>query len=338
MQEIELVVDADRYAEFLQQFPAGIGENIDCFTLDGEFDRHAIWRRESGAIWIHHAPARCMIRIGARGETITMIAAEDCPKWRSALLRVVRELATLAALEQGDLFIHGASVVIDGRAILLAGQKRSGKTSMLLNALRQPGAGYLSNDRVLIQLLPKTPVVRAMPTIVKIRPESLQHLPNFTPPVDPPRYRCFKTIQECHSIAHPPQPSDAPPPPIPAMSPAQLCRWIGVQAIDKAPLAAIVYPRVDPSVITFDLLPMTGDQAVQKLISSRFPCGVDNTIPRAFVDFHRGQYSAGAALEQSCAAVVQRIQSIDCRIGPAAFGNPNVWSAIMAFITPHDPV
>ncbi|MQY05031.1 DUF6917 domain-containing protein [Actinomadura macrotermitis] len=66
------------------------------------------------------------------------------------LARQARELLLTAMLARGYITLHAAAVAHDGEAVLFAGNKGAGKTTLSLKQLEAPRAEYLGNDRVLV--------------------------------------------------------------------------------------------------------------------------------------------------------------------------------------------
>ncbi|MFD7714042.1 hypothetical protein [Streptomyces sp. NPDC059786] len=72
-------------------------------------------------------------------------------EWRTQqLLRCVRNLLRWEHFADGELFLHGGMVDIDGRGIAFVGRKRSGKTSSIISALLHGGADFVSNDDLVV--------------------------------------------------------------------------------------------------------------------------------------------------------------------------------------------
>ncbi len=74
----------------------------------------------------------------------------------------------LIFLAAGDMPLHAAAVEVDGRAVLLAGPSRHGKTSLALGFARQ-GYRILSEDLVRVRLTSPTPMVFPGPAGVRVR-------------------------------------------------------------------------------------------------------------------------------------------------------------------------
>lgn len=326
--ELTVTVDTDRYAA-IRASPGAAGHTpreVDCFTLDGSFVRLPLWAHDADGLVVHDREAGVFVAIGdadeSGGRRVDVLAERDTRRMRLTLMRVVRELATMQAVARGDLHVHGATVVVDGRAFVIAGGKRAGKTSMLLNALSQPGVAYLSNDRVLLERTSTGVLVRGMPTIVKVRPGSFDHLPKL-PPMG--WQRPCVSIRECERGG--PLADDASHR-AGSMSPAQLVAWLGVAAVDAAPLAAVVLPRVDDAIDGFDVRVVDAAEAATRLEACVLGADTPAGPPEAFGSGSRvGEPAVDVAA--ACAAIAADFACLDCRIGPRAFETPNVWRAIV---------
>jgi hypothetical protein len=109
-------------------------------------------------------------------------------------------------------------------------------------ALSTGEAQYLSNDRVLVDLSESPPMAYGLPTIAKVRADSLDYLPRLTPSPNGRHYETTREYDEGSSLVEPTRRADR------SMSPAQLCRWLDVSSMAAAPIGLIVFVRVDPSV------------------------------------------------------------------------------------------
>ncbi|MBI3767950.1 MAG: hypothetical protein HY271_05560 [Deltaproteobacteria bacterium] len=323
--DVSLILDPSHYARLLAKPASGHQERIDCFTADGEFEQLALWHEDADGRLLHDAGAQAFVRIAARQGGIEIVAPTDHARVRISLMRVIRELAMLQSLHRGDLFIHAAAGVLRGRAVVIAGQKRAGKTTMLLDLLRRGEVQYLSNDRIMVDTSADPPVVRGMPTIVKVRAESLRFVPSLTEPAPGDPQRHYLTMQECASgspLLEPPtrQPT--------SMSPVQFCRWLGVEPRAAAPIGTIVFPTVDPAVTRFDVRVLRAPQAAERIRASLFSAGSNGRVSQAFGADWDGAFPAHDATLDACRRLAERCAAYECRIGPDAFHRPSVWESI----------
>lgn len=300
---------------------------IDCFSLDGQFDRLPLWCETVDGRLLHHVDARVFLWVGAGHRTIQLVARRDHRRLRIMLMRVVRELATLQALHRGDLSVHAAALVHHGRAIVIAGARRSGKSSMLLGFLRNGQARYLSNDRVLLDGSAGTPIVYGMPTVANVRADSLAYLPSLAVPAIDAWQRFYLTTEECASRSPLIEPTRRA---LPPMNTTQICRWLGVPAQVSAPLGLLVFPRVDPAVDRFELRDVDATEAAGLLRGSLFSSGPFGHVSEAFGSGWEGRVLTEAEANDVCRHIAAGCIARECRLGPLAFHVPGVCEALMA--------
>lgn len=293
-----------------------------CFTLDGEQERLPGWRHQGGAVTVRLDDARALLTVG---EGVELCADGDGRALRLALLRVVRELATLHALARGALHLHGAGFAAAPGAIAILGAKRAGKTTMLLAALRAAGSGFLANDRLLLEPGGATPLLRGMATIVRIRREGLALVAGLPPPDFGAPHRYYLTLDECARGSALLGPTERDPA---SMSPAQLCRWTGAPMLHAAPLAAFVFPEVDAEERRFSIARLPPEEAEARLRDALFHPGLGGEAPEAFRRFAPRPGFARSSASLSGAA--RRIPAFSCRVGPLAYRDDALPRALVA--------
>lgn len=94
------------------------------------------------------------------------------PDWASI---VASQALPLAATVRGLEVMHASGVVIDGRAVLIAGPPGAGKSSLAAALLRR-GGRLLSDDAVALQLTERTLVAHAGSVVLQLRPAEDQRL------------------------------------------------------------------------------------------------------------------------------------------------------------------
>ena len=92
-----------------------------------------------------------------------------------ALAQLVRPVLQLGHVARGAAVAHAAAVVLDGRAVLVAGWSESGKTETAL-ALMEDGARFLSDKWT---VLAPDGTARVFPIGVGVRGWTLEHLPRL---------------------------------------------------------------------------------------------------------------------------------------------------------------
>jgi hypothetical protein len=104
------------------------------------------------------------------------------------LRKVVREVWLARSAPDGDYFYLHASAVDDGdRVVVFTGDKRAGKTTMMLDAVAYHGHRLLTNDGLLFVRSGADLVLAPLPTLAKIRGDVVsRYLPYLTGrPLDP---------------------------------------------------------------------------------------------------------------------------------------------------------
>ncbi len=324
---------------------AAAGE-VDCFTLDGEFQRGRSWLDPDHGCVIRDGKDWAFYLTRDGSGAVTVLASADEPKARLALMRVVRELATAHALRRGCLHVHGAAVELSGRAVVFAGPRRSGKSTLLLHVLLSGSGGsggsggvrYLTNDRLLVDVERDPPEARAMPTVVTLRQETLATFPGFRARLRSAGYRLGRTLAELaardaagasrplppgegrgEGAAGPSCPHVTAPPPPASLSPAQHCALAGVEATGATRLASIVFPSLAPDVARFEVRPLPPGEAARRLGASLLLAGLPERSAAAFDGPEPPFVREASALEALCGALAERVPCLDVRLGPDAY-------------------
>ena len=302
--------------------PRATGEEIDCFTMDSRFERYARCASAPDQIVACDEQSGALLRISAAGVKLRL--ARDDRKTRLAVLRVLRELATFQSLGRGRLLLHAAAVAAGDRGITFAGQRCAGKTSNLLNALRHANTSYLTNDRAV--LAPDDLTLWGLATSVALRVESLRFFPGLLERYGDPGFESHRTLEELAATREMvPRarrfPTD--------LSPSQLCRWLDVPAVPRAPLSLLVFPEVAPEVATFTLARLAPVEAAARLYGALFPAAAPGPGAAAFEPlWPEARLRSGTP--ELCEAVARRVPALACRLGRRAFApESNLWRAIL---------
>jgi hypothetical protein len=175
---VRVVSDGGRYAKLLGRGPDPGGVQTPSFVMDSGIVRLPVWRAEGDqpARILFDEEFRVFYTIRSDEEPIEILAPDD-KRPRTALMRVVRELAMGWVWRAGRHILHAAAVALDDRVVMLAGPKRSGKTTLLIHLLRHGGAAFVTNDRVVATERRSTVRVHGLPTIVKAWRDTLEWFP-----------------------------------------------------------------------------------------------------------------------------------------------------------------
>ncbi|HYI21693.1 MAG TPA: hypothetical protein VEX62_03560, partial [Candidatus Limnocylindrales bacterium] len=238
---VELRLDRSAYEAVPRDSVAG--ERVDCYLLDTGVVSHAVAGREEGRLWIDDRDLGVAYGID-EDRHLLVVAANDGPGARVALMRVVRELAVTDALANGRPLLHAAVVDIDGAATAICGSKRAGKSSLMLHLLQQTGARFGANDRAVARRTDGQWLVRGMPTITALRADSLARFPHAAAKLRSARDRHWLRPEEAAATQSQPwadasRPMD--------LAPASLCALLDVEPVAELPLGTLLFPRIDAS-------------------------------------------------------------------------------------------
>lgn len=315
--KVVLTADTQQYEDMLEKGPQPDGKQIDCFALESGVVRLPVWA--SGG----HDPVIFDERFGAfyavnQGNAeIRILTANSDNRARTSLMRVVRELAINHSRRTGSLVIHASAFVVRGRGVLIAGPKRAGKTTLLIHVLRQAGAQYLSNDRVVACFEGERPTLRGMPTIVAIRQGTLEMFPDL-------RRRLL--VDSFHHRLGRSEPTQGIPPPIRPgrdgrfnLSPWQFCELLGVSAGAQGRAQALVFPRVTGEGGAIELEQLSAEAAAVRLSKSLFGAGPALLVSTVFALYGNDVRPAQATLESLCLRLTSQVRCLECRLGEEAF-------------------
>lgn len=100
-------------------------------------------------------------------------------EWISrSIMRLIRNIFKLLAMERGEIFPHGGLISLNGVGIALIGDKRSGKTTTILNCLKN-GADFITNDDVSFSFQNGGLVGQGWPRGIAIRGDSVKMVFNI---------------------------------------------------------------------------------------------------------------------------------------------------------------
>jgi len=292
-------------------------QEIEAFTLDGSFSCHRGWDDPDGRRWIHDKQHDAFYGVDPEARSIRVVAPADSTLPRLGLMRVVRELATTALLRSARLPVHGAAFIHEDAAILVCGPRRSGKTSLLIHALRC-GAAFIANDRLFLDTAGPV-VARAMPTIVVLRDGSLAFFEELKQALEEARFDRSRTIAECAPGIQRSDPHSRSGRRRRGISPAQLCQLLGTSMRPSARVGMLLFPRIDPDADGVVLQPLAAGPAREIMGRSLLKPSHPTRSSQFFSPRQaRGEIPAEVESRQ-CRELVERVPVYDCRLGPNAF-------------------
>jgi hypothetical protein len=297
--------------------PAPATPVIDVFVLDSRVVRHPVVEERGAERLVRDDELRVLYRLSRRHPHVRVLAGTDRVGARVALMRVVRELAMLHARRAGHLLFHAAALAAGGRGIALLGDKHAGKTTLLLHLLRVPGTRFVANDRTLVTRDGSGGRLVGLPSIVALRPGTLAFFPELRRRLAERRSAFWRTRTEAW-LAGPGGPAGAGA----DVTPAQLCEAAGVDAAVDAPLAALVFPRIDGAARGLVVERLPAAVTAGRLRDGRFG---GRAWDRGSTALGGPRASVGpdtAALAEACDALARCTPAFECRIGPDAYAAP----------------
>jgi hypothetical protein len=289
---------------------------LPCFALDTQFVALPAWD-DGGSTVLVDEDLECVYRVS--GSRIDVVSRPGGRRPRLGLMRVVREVLTATALARGQLLdIHGAAFEVGNRAVLIAGPKDVGKTTMLCHALASGLARMIANDRVLVDVDGRPREVLGVPTIVSVRPDTLRFFPQLRlgPHERPLLVHTGERESEVEGAA------GVSPPRRPArdfsLSPAQLARRLGSAGVPGAPLSVIVIPEISGEVATWTLDRLPASEGLARLGEVLY-----GTRRRGCRGTVLANLCGPATSRPDPAALAERlaegVRFFRCRLGPQAF-------------------
>lgn len=220
---------------------------VPCFALDRRVVTLPGWN-DGDAIVVADDEIDCGYRVTR--DRIDVVAPPDARRARIGLMRVVRErLTSVSASIETCLDLHAAAFDVGGRAVIVAGPRRAGKTSLLCHALASGRTGLIANDRVVVRLDgDEATTAHGVPTLVAIRPATLSSFPMLRiAPDERPALR-HATEAEDDAANAPASERDF------SLSPRQLAARLGAPCVAHTPISAVVFPEIvdDESTWTTD--------------------------------------------------------------------------------------
>jgi hypothetical protein len=284
-----------------------------CFTLDAGPLELPAWRRR-GSLVVMDAERDCFYRV--TGSDVEVVARPGNPRVRIALLRIVREIATAQAQSRRRILgLHAAAFAVRGRACLVVGPKRSGKTTLLVHALSSGNAALLANDRVLVDATEETGLALGVPAVISLRQGTLDRFPRLRGNASSPRKPLLLHSAELAAARHS-NVDDAPADGL-ALSPPQFTARLGAESVASARLAAFLFPEFDPGVENWVLELLTPEAGADRLRDGLYG---GRSRPHEATLFQRAIGSPSAAEPEAIIAqLAPRLPLYRCRLGPDAY-------------------
>jgi hypothetical protein len=256
---VRVDVSASRYRAALDARPPRL-EARECFLFDQQVLALPAWDASDGTTTVDDTERSLCFTVSAG--TVDVVADPATKRWRFPLVWILTEIAA-TRLRPRSLDLHAAAVDGRGDAVVIAGPKLSGKTSLALYLLAR-GGRWLGNDRVLLEGIGTSPRVRGVPSAVKIRPETADRFPELAAitPVDRPYLLAEAELDDAPRALCAADAMDL------AVTPAQLATRLGVDRVAEAPLGAFLFPEVRADVRGWDAQLLPRDEVITALTGS----------------------------------------------------------------------
>ena len=326
--DVDAIVDAHRFDALLAGKPDGVLSGAVAFVLDQRTLTTSSWRDPRSGLPVFFDAAHHTIYLRQTGSPgVTVVARTGGRLFRGAVMRIVREVAMTRAWTANSLVLHASAFATEQGAVVVAGPKRAGKTSLLLHALHAPGVSFIANDRVVLAGDGHGFSADGMPSIASLRHSTLAIFPGLSDTLATRGYRAHLTCAECEGSVAARGESDG------STSPAQLCRAVGVPMSASAPATAILLPHVDLSSPGFDIRPLSRTEADARFEAVRFASASRGRTSEIFrtdgTDVIVDLSQARAVWSHATASV----PVFECRIGRGAFDRTPE-STVLAIVPP----
>lgn len=236
----EIGVPDPRVGSPVQTGFVATAERWPCFSMDGwvaEFPRlpageGGVLDTELGFLY-RFVPGRGLVTVVAR-RPVTSI--------RIALLRLIREFAGGRFPDRGAMALHASSLSCGETGVLICGPKRAGKTSLLTYLLKDRDSRYIANDRSLVfRGAGATWSLSGIPTVVSVRADLPERLA-LARARGAARWIARETLARAGTESRRDRSGASL-----SLSPAQYLSLLDREARAEAPLARILFPRIDPA-------------------------------------------------------------------------------------------
>jgi hypothetical protein len=177
--EVELVIDPVAYRDLRARGRTDTGPDLEGFAQDSQPSMLEPWQSSPDVVTVRNRKLPGFYRLFRARAAVEILVGDKTSRYRTTLMRVVRELAMDRVVATGGVLVHGAAVAANQRVIVVSGPKRCGKTTLLLSLLASTDTAYVSNDRCVLRVDADGAFVRGLPTIVSMRKNSLDAFPRL---------------------------------------------------------------------------------------------------------------------------------------------------------------
>jgi hypothetical protein len=324
--EIQVSVSSaeDAYAELAVRRPLDAAPRA-CFALDQQVVSLPAWSTEEG-LAVADLRRSCFLVLAPR--QIALFGDPTTRRWRFTLQLVFHEIAAIRA-RRTDLDLHAAAIEAGGRAVVIVGPKRAGKTTLSFHLLRSGRCRWIANDRAFVGNADRAAfTIRGMPTAVKIQPPMLHDFPELRRGlrnVERPYLHAVNEVAGASLDEEIDGSAEF------ALSPAQLARQLNVKPLASAPLAAIVFPQIRPETAGF---------AVERLATAEVSAGIWANLygkpsgrhePTLFEELDGGTSASRRSLADALSEIVPGYRVV---LGRDAYAAPDFAARLLETVLP----
>lgn len=180
-------------------------QEIETFTRDGTFEYLPYERNTDGQITLCVPDEALLATICSKNRVVSLALDATTRSARYFTMKILRELTTAHLVRNGYIPVHAAGLQLHSGAtpgIALLGPKGVGKSTFLIAGLLQHQATFIANDRCFLKRSAchesGTRVkLFGMPTITKLRAESISLFPSLLEAISASGFDASKSIKEC---------------------------------------------------------------------------------------------------------------------------------------------
>lgn len=199
---------------------------------------------------------------------ITVLVPESEEAGKYVPMRAVRIIVKLLLLERGMLSFHSACIVRNGYGVGLIGDKFSGKTTTLINALLNCNCDFLANDQVFLDYTKGTLMMYGLPISAGIRIGTIHYFSPLQSLLSKgPELHCDNNILDAKELKDPRTRI--------YVSPRQLVSILKCSIVPCARIGCFVVPEFSRDISESKLASLTKDEArkclLKHYLSEPFP-------------------------------------------------------------------
>jgi hypothetical protein len=323
---VTMVADTASYLAALGAGQDPTGAEVECFAHDTETVRLPLWTALDASRVIFQKDVETLFSASPDKTSFRILTPSGNRVARTALMRVVRELAMTHADRTGALIVHAAALRVGGRGVIIAGPKRAGKTTLLMHLLGRGAGAFVSNDRVVVSVDGPSPRMRGMPTIVRLRSESVERFPRFRERLAASAYHHRFRLAETSS----PSSASSARNDYSSLSPAQFCTLLHVSSVAQAPVDVILFPRVTGERGPIRLTALSPGEAAAQLPGALFRAALSPTTFDFFAPPGPAIVDDPGSVERLCRELTSRVRSLTCELGANAYESDDSTSQLLA--------